>query len=64
MSSLKGRLNALERIAEDALPLLPGVVLFRDGELTEAQQQTIAEAEANGQEIIIFNIVDASIAEE
>jgi hypothetical protein len=65
MSSLKSRLMALEIIAEDARPLLSGVVLFRcDGELTAAQQQTIADAETNGQEVIIFNIVDASIAEE
>jgi len=62
--NLDKRLLSLERIAEDAMPLLPGVVLFRDGELTTAQQLEVEQAEANGQEVIIFNIVDASIAEE
>ncbi len=63
--TLKARLKALEIIAEDAEPPIPGVVLFRDGEaLTAAQQLEVEQAEANGQPVIIFNIVDASIAEE
>ncbi|MDO9047285.1 MAG: hypothetical protein Q7U66_06045, partial [Methylobacter sp.] len=62
---LKNRLAILERLVADAEPPIPGVILFQcDGAFTEAQQQTIAEAEANGQPVIVFRIVDASIAEE
>ncbi|WP_333877693.1 hypothetical protein [Methylobacter sp.] len=61
MSSLEKRLVNLERAAEDAAPVMPGLVLFFNGDApTEAQQREIDQAEANGQQVIIFNVVDAS----
>jgi hypothetical protein len=62
---LEQRLLNLERIAEDAEPPIHGVVLFRYGEtLTDEQQLQVEDAKANGQPVIIFRVVDASITEE
>ena len=62
---LSQRILSLERLVEDAEIPIPGVVLFRYGEtLTDAQQLQVKDAEANGQPVIIFRVVDASIAEE
>ena len=59
--SLDKRLLSLERVAENSEMPIPAIILFQyDGAFTEAQQQEIAEAEANGQPAIIFRVVDAS----
>ncbi|MDO9422857.1 MAG: hypothetical protein Q7T40_01525 [Methylobacter sp.] len=60
---LSQRLLTLERIAYAAEMPIPAIIMFKcDGAFTDEQQQQIAEAEANGQPVIIFNIIDASIA--
>lgn len=62
---LNQRILSLERLVEDAEIPTPGLVLFRYGEtLTDEQQLQVKDAKANGQPVIIFRVVDASIAEE
>lgn len=62
---LTQRVLSLERLVEDAEMPIPGVVLFRYGEtLTDEQQLQVKDAKANRQPVIIFRVVDASIAEE
>ncbi len=58
---LEQRLLNLERIAENSEMPIPAIILFKcDGVFTEAQQQEITAAKANGQPVIIFSVVDAS----
>ncbi len=59
--NLNKRLLSLECIAENNEMPIPAIILFKcDGVFTKAQQQEITEAEANGQPVIIFSVVDAS----
>ena len=58
--SIKNRLVVLERHSKDSKPMMPGLVLFVDGERTPEQQSQIEQAEAIGQPVIIFTVEDAS----
>ncbi len=58
--SIKNRLAALERHSQSSKPMMPGLVLFVDGRRTPEQQSQIEQAEAIGQTVIIFTVVDAS----
>lgn len=59
--SIKNRLTLLERTNQNNKSLMPGLVLFVDGNPTPEQQKQIDEAEAIGQTVIIFDVVDARV---
>ncbi len=61
---LSQRILSLERIAEDSEMPIPAIILFQyDGAFTDDQQQQIAQAKNEGRPVIVFRVVDASIAE-
>ena len=59
--NIKNRLAAPEWKDFDNKPLMPGLILFMDGELTPGQQAQVKEAEAIGQPVIINRLVDARV---
>ncbi len=59
--SIKNRLTVLEQQSQSKKPIMPGLVLFVDGERTPEQQAQIDEAEAIGQPVIIFTVEDARV---